>query len=138
SSLSSSSLKIILDLSDGSMLTLIGAMAAKKSGNNNVRFVSLEEKFFSRCAHPSPIFIEVVVGAALLTGLHCIFVRLLHDQLVGANELEDFAFVWDGELWEDVHEFLHPEEDDNDDKRELQRPPLELAALIAEPFYYQM
>lgn len=132
--------KIVLDLSDGSMLTLIGAMAAKQLDNKNVRFVSLEEKFFS---------------------------RLLHDQLVGANELEDFAFIWDGEMWEDVHEFLRPQQDadaddDDDDEdddeekgeeakeaagdeqqhqEEEEQPhqtPLQIAALVAEPFCYQM
>ena len=59
--------------------------------------MSLEEKFFSRY--------DPLIQFVALCLLSNVF-RLLHDQIVSANDLEESVCVWDGEMWEDVQSFL--------------------------------
>eukprot|EP01041_Mallomonas_annulata_P004801 gene4801-9574_t len=66
-------------------------MMISKSNNmnlNNMKVVSLEEKQFS---------------------------RILHEQILYANNLEEVMLIWDGEDWNEINSYFSSENNDNND-----------------------
>jgi hypothetical protein len=143
--------RIILDVSDGSVLSIAAAlelrrmqMLAPKDPSaiaetyslSSLRIVSVEKKDFS---------------------------RMFHDRLVTSNSVDELMMVWDGEDWQDIVNWFAPDEEDDDEDEDegggseeeegaLVPSLIELdalsggkyvecvkiAALVSECFYYQL
>lgn len=83
-------LNVILDISDGSMLSLLAATKVKERLHEfpRLKVVSKERKQFS---------------------------RMFHGQLAESNDLEDSLMLWDGESVDDIAEFFAASDDDMGD-----------------------
>lgn len=139
--------RIILDVSDGSVLSIAAALELRRmlalldpgmmtdtSPLLSLRIVSIEKKDFS---------------------------RMFHDRLVNSNSVDELMMVWDGEDWPDVFDWLTLGDEDEDkdvgdgcDQEESSLAPslvelgavsggshdecVKIAALISECFYYQL
>lgn len=81
-------LNVVLDISDGSMLSLLAASKIKERNHElpGLKVVSKERKQFS---------------------------RMFHGQLAESNELEDLLMLWNGESVEDIAEFFAPAEEES-------------------------
>ena len=100
SSLSSDALNVVMDVSDGSMLSFLTALKIREGDQNQdglsgLKVVSREVKLFS---------------------------RMFHGQLAERNGLDSLLMLWNGESVEDIAEFFSPsideEEEDEDRSRD--------------------
>jgi hypothetical protein len=139
--------RIILDVADGSVLSIAAAfelrrmqkiaqqdpsMITETSPLSSLRIVSIEKKDFS---------------------------RMFHDRLVTSNDVDELMMVWDGEDWQDIVDWFALDDEDEDEggKSEEEEGSLvhnlvelgalsggkqvecvKIAALISECFYYQL
>lgn len=109
---------LMLDLSDGSILSLTSGMKAKKNGLSgaDLKIVSRERKVFS---------------------------NLFYSQLMEVNELDDRMMIWDGkDLLEILHYFSAGDEfadiQDENSKQIALANHFKIDALISDCYYYQL
>ncbi|RYH31668.1 hypothetical protein EON65_02140 [archaeon] len=103
--------RFMLDISDGSHLSLMAGLASRRIEKQGVKIVSREKKEFS---------------------------RLFYSQITVANDLEENIMLWDGVDMFSVFEYFSdlPDEDDDNGMGNVQQMPI--GALVSDCCYYQL
>ena len=95
-------MRIILDVSDGSLLSLGTSLAIKKQ-----KLIVSSPKI--AVAESTK---EILIGT-LFDSLKVVsiekkqFSRLFNDQLITANDIDDIMMIWDGNDWNDITDYFH-------------------------------
>ena len=141
--------RIILDVSDGSVLAIAAALELR-------RMQMLAPQNTSMITETSPLSSLRIVSVEKKD-----YSRMFHDRLVTSNGVDDLMMVWDGEDWQDIVDWFAPDDDEDDEEGEGEgvggegtlAPSLvdldalsggkhvecvKIAALVSECFYYQL
>ena len=102
--------RVILDVSDGSILSIAAALKLRMMKEESLQDISASSSATSTSTSIDSLRIVSIERKD--------FSRMFHDRLVTSNDVDESVMLWDGEDWGDIENWLFLEEEEEEEEEE--------------------
>lgn len=117
----SENLRIILDVSDGSLLSMAASIEIRHNEIKKTESIPTScppTISLSSSSAPSLVAMNENYPFKVVSLEKKQFSNLFHNQLVNANDVNGIMFIWDGSNWDDINDYFLLENDNSDENND--------------------